>query len=143
VKAVAPAGDGDAALKKQVGTLEDKIDELSLDLRRARAEVEKWKDEAEQAQKAAATPAAATKAVGFDKDQALDALDTLNDLFRSWMANLDVLKTYGDDLGKGKENAKALQDALDGIGQTLTSIEGDADDMRKELKGLRGVLEKG
>jgi predicted nucleic acid-binding Zn-ribbon protein len=139
--AAAPAaGDGDAGLKKQVAALEDKVDSLSLDLRKAKAEVEKWKIEADRASKA---PPVAAKAEGFDKDGALDALDAIMDLYRSWMSNLGVLKTYGEDIEKGKTNAKALQDAIDGIGQTLTSIEGDADDMRKELKALRNAVEKG
>ncbi len=141
-KAAASAGEGDAALRRQVASLEDKVDELSLELRKAKTEVERWKGEADKASKAAA-PAPAAKAVSFDKDGALDSIDAIMDLYRSWTSNLDVLKTYGEDIENGKDNPKVIQDAIDGIGQTLSSIEKDADDMRKELKGLRTAVEKG
>ncbi|MCC6622714.1 MAG: FHA domain-containing protein [Deltaproteobacteria bacterium] len=139
-KAAASAGgEGDAALKKQLTSLEDKVDQLTSDLRKAKQETEKWKTEAEKA-KSAPAPA---KPVSFDKDAALDNLDAIQDLYRSWMSNLDVLKTYGEDIEGAKGDAKKIRDACDGIGQTLTSIEKDASDMRGELKALRNAIEKG
>jgi len=154
--AAATAGEGDAALKKQITMLEDKADELSLDLRKAKAELERWKSDAEHAKSdadkaradadkaraAASSAAAAPKGPTFDKDGALDSLDAIQDLYRSWMSNLQVLKTYGEDIENAKDNAKKVRDAIDGIGQTLSSIEKDASDMRGELKTLRGAIDK-
>ncbi len=131
-----------AALGRKVSELEARTGELSAELTRARDDAERSRGDAERL-RAELESARSLSASTLDKDGALDSIDAMMDLYRSWKSNLDVLKTYGDDISAASGNLKAIGDAVDGIGQTLTSVERDAEDMRNELKSLRHVIEKG
>ena len=134
----------DGARALVVGTIPGDTHHVTETVEELRNEVDSVKKAAKAAAAVpATTPTDATGQVSSDlvvRAQAADAVDELLELYSSWKSNLTLLRSYADDASEAAADDSDVAEQVSSLTDTLTVLESDAGDMRRELKSLKSML---